>query len=109
MVLYNAIQAPKTTQMQVLIPNNKAVEVPHNPNPFAAELEEPFVPIDPPVPVGAMPLGRFDGFRFEPRVTVVGFGTAVAEGIFPLPEGMAWTLLAVALNFVGAMDISWLS
>ena len=39
----------------------------------------------------------------------MGFGTAVAEGIFPLPEGMAWTLLAVALNFVGAMDISWLS
>lgn len=39
----------------------------------------------------------------------MGFGTAVAEGIFPVPEAMAWTLLAVTLNFVGAMEISWLS
>ena len=40
---------------------------------------------------------------------MVGFETAVAEGTLFFPEGMAWTLLEVVLNFVGAMEISWLS
>jgi hypothetical protein len=98
--------------MQVVIPNTKSVPLPYKPWPLAADelpLWDVPVPIAPPVPVGVWPLGRFEGRRLDPKVRVVGFETAVAEGILFLPLGMARMLLAVWLNFAGAREISWLS
>jgi hypothetical protein len=51
-------------------------------------------------------LGISLGERFDPRVRVVGFDTAVADGTAFLPEGMAWMLLDVALNTVCPSEIS---
>jgi hypothetical protein len=50
-------------------------------------------------------LGRFEGERLEPRVRVVGFETAVAEGTWDFPLGMERILLVVSLNFAGAREI----
>lgn len=58
--VYNAIQAPNKTQMQVLNPKYTPILDPKSPLPLAAELDDPPVPIAPPVPVGAIPLGRLD-------------------------------------------------
>lgn len=94
--------------MHVLNPKTRPVPDPNNPLPLAAELDElPVeVPIAPPVPVGDCPWGILFGERFVPRVNVVGFATADAEGILFWPEGIAWTLLAETLNFVCAIEIS---
>src|SRR5579859_7670019 len=104
--VYKANQAPKKTQMQVPNPITTPVPLPYNPLPLAAdELCDVPVPIAPPVPVGAWPLGKFEGERLEPRVRVVGFATAVAEGTWDFPLGIARMLEEVSLNFAGANEI----
>lgn len=98
--------------MHVLNPKSRLVDA-NNPFPLAADeldppvpLEPVAVPIAPPVPVGNCPFGILLGERFVPTINVVGFGTAEADGTLFLPEGIAWTLLAVILNFVCANEIS---
>jgi hypothetical protein len=94
--------------MHVLSPKQRPVPDPNNPFPLAAELLDPpftlpvIVPKTPPDPVGAGPLGTL----LCPTVNVVGFATAEADGTLPFPEGMTSMLLAVTLNFVGAIEIS---
>jgi hypothetical protein len=104
--------------MQVLKAITRVVPVPCSPIALAAELLPlplPLPPVlvappmEPPVPVGFSPLGISLGERFDPRVRIVGFDTADADGTEFLPDGMAWMLLEVALNTVGASEISLLS
>lgn len=93
--------------MHVLNPKTRPVPDPNNPFPLAAERDEPpvSVPIAPPVPVGP-PWGMSFGEIFVPRVNVVGFATAEADGTLLFPEGIASILLAEMLNFVCAREIS---
>jgi len=87
--------------ISILIPNTRSVLEPQI-SPLAA-----LVPDDemtPPEPVGDGPLGILLGDNC-PTVNVVGFDTTLAEGSLFFPEGMASTLLAEALNFVGAIEI----
>lgn len=98
--------------MQVIEPITTPVPLPYNPTPLAADELPPCdvpVPIAPPVPVGLWPLGKFEGERLEPNVRVVGFETAVAEGTWDFPLGMARMLDEVSLNLAGANEICWLS
>ena len=95
--------------IRILIPNTRPVLEPQIPPPLAALDEpDPAVPDDvemtPPEPVGVAPLGILLGDSC-PTVNVVGFDTTLAEGSLFFPEGMASTLLAEALNFVGAIEI----
>lgn len=92
----------------MLSPKTRPVPDPNNPFPFAAELLDApvapgsIVPRTPPDPVGVRPVG----ILLCPTTNVVGFATAEADGTFPFPEGMTSILLAVTLNFVGAIEIS---
>jgi len=88
--------------ISMLIPNARSVLEPQIP-PLAA-LDDPDVEITPPEPVGEALLGILFGDNC-PTVKVVGFDTTVAEGSLFFPEGMASTLLAETLNFVGAIEI----
>jgi hypothetical protein len=109
-MFYNAIHTPNMTQMQLLNANTTAV----GDTIFcAADLlgvaVTVTVPISPPTPVGAAPLGMPGGRIGDPRVSTVGVDTGIAPGTLLCPAGMTCTLLVVELNFVCASEICWLS